>query len=196
MSVTHVISGGLAQGRHVKPQAIPASFRFGTPRPPVLVMTADRTRRVGRPTTRRAPAAAVLDPLVAEAADTALESLDLLEQRAGEIARDVRWNRSAAGRRGLMDLVTGIQSLVQLAVATAEAAGHDLECLGDADGRGASEMTRRAVHALVEDQVAEDWHALAATLESRLIPALDAWRTVFLALTGPLDGGDHTGCAA
>jgi hypothetical protein len=196
MSVTHVIPGGLSESRRVKSQAVSTPLRFGARRRPVLAVTSDRTRRVGRPTVTVRRADADVDPLVAEAAATGIESLGLLEQRAFEAALDFRWNRVVSGRRGLGDLVNGIQSIVTLAVSAAEATGVDLECLCAIDGRGASEATRRAVTGLIADQQSEDWNGLANTIEQRFIPALDCWRAVFDALTGANDDFDPSGFAA
>jgi hypothetical protein len=137
-----------------------------------------------------------LDPLVVEAAATGLESLRLLERRAAEVALDFRWRRFAPGRRGLAELVSGIQSLVTLAVSAADRVGCDLDHLCGTDGRGASEATRRAVNDLIGDQAAGDWSALANTIERRLIPALDSWRNVFGALVAPFDDPDPFGWVA
>ena len=196
MSVTHVIPGGLSGGRRVKPQAVPTPLRFATGRWPVLVVTSDRARRVGRPTPARTPSALPIDPLVAEAASTGLESLSLVEQRAFEVALDFRWNRLSSGRRGLVDLVNDVQAIVKLALSAAETSGTDLEFLCETDGRGASEATRRVVRALVADQLSEDWLALADTIEHRFVPVLDAWRAVFDALTTSPDDFDPSGFAA
>jgi len=160
---------------------------FGAGRWPVLAVTSDRAPRVGRPTPARRPPAPDVDPLVAEAAAAGLETIGLLEQRALEAALDFRWRRVTNGRRALMDLVNGIQSIVQLAVSAAETTGIDLDFLCETDGRGASEATRLAVNALIADQRSEDWPVLANTLEGRFIPALDCWRAVFDALVGSGD---------
>ena len=187
MSVTHVIPGGLSEGRRVQSRAISKPLQFGAGRWPVLAVTSDRAHRVGRPTTAPRRPSPDVDPLVAEAAATGLETLGLLEQRALEAALDFRWRRVANGRRALMELVNGIQSIVQLAVSAADTTGIDLEFLCETDGRGATEATRRAVNTLIADQRSEDWLVLADTLEARFIPALDCWRAVFDALAGSGD---------
>jgi hypothetical protein len=195
MSVTHVIPGGLKEGRRVNSPAIPAPLRFRARLRAVPSVTSGRAPRVGRPTIAR-PGIADIDPLLGEAATTAFESLDLLERRALETALDFRWSRIAQGRAGLLDLVMGVQSIVRLAVSSAEATGMDLEFLCDTDGRGASEATRRAVHRLIADQDAADWSALASTLQQQFIPALASWRAVFLALIGAGGDFDPSGRAA
>jgi hypothetical protein len=196
MSVTHVIPGGLTEGRRMNSPAIPATLRFRTRPRPVPAVTSGRAPRVGQPTIARPRVAAGIDPLVAEAATTALDSLDLLERRAFETALDFRWRRVAQGRAGLADLINGVQSIVRLAVLAAEATGMDLEFLCDATGRGASEATRRAVHRLIADQDPGDGLALASTLQQQFIPALASWRDVFQALTGAGGDFDPSGRAA
>jgi len=195
MSVTHVIPGGLKEGRRVNSPAIPAPLRFRSRPRAVPAVTSGRAPRVGWPTIAQSGISGI-DPLLAEAATTALESLDLLERRALETALDFRWSRVAQGRAGLRDLVSGVQSIVHLAVSAAEATGMDLEFLCDTDGRGASEATRRAVHRLIADQDSGDWSALASTLQQQFIPALASWRAVFLALTGAGGDFDPSGRAA
>jgi hypothetical protein len=196
MSVTHVIPGGLKEGRRVNSPAIPAPLRFRSRPRTVPQVTSVRAPRVGWPTIAQPGVAAGIDPLLAEAATTALDSLDLLERRALEAALDFRWSRTDRGRAGLADLVNGVQSIVRLAVSAAEAAGVDLEFLCDPDGRGASEMTRRAVHRLVADQESGDWAALASTLQQHFIPAIACWRAVFEALIGAGGDFDPSGWAA
>jgi hypothetical protein len=196
MSVTHVIPGGLTEGRRVNSPAIPAPLRF-RPRPrAVPAVTSGRAPRVGWPTIGQPANAVDVDPLVVEAAAAALESLDLIERRALEAALDFRWSRVAQGQAGLADLVNGVQSIVRLAVSAAESTGIDLEFLCDTDGRGASEATRHAVHRLIADQDAGDWAALASTLQQQFIPALASWRAVFQALTGAGGDFDPSGRAA
>jgi hypothetical protein len=196
MSVTHVIPGGLTEGRRVNSPAIPAILRFRTRPRAVPRVTSGRAPRVGLPTIAGPGIAAPIDPLVAEAATTALESLDLLERRALETALDFRWSRIARGRAGLADLVNGVQSIVRLAVSAAEATGMDQEFLCDAAGRGATETTRQAVRRLIEDQDSGDGFALASTLQQHFIPALASWRDVFQALAGAGRDFDPSGRAA
>jgi hypothetical protein len=190
MSVTHVIFGARTAGRRVQPEAILELSRRQPVDWPAPRVTSRRARRVGLPTPRRRPALEALDPLVLEAAVTGLESVGALERQSAEVARDFRWHRIAAGRAGLMQLVEGLQTVVQLAVSAANAAGREPEGIPASGGRSASETTRRAVHALVTDQASGDWHGLAGTIDRLLVPALDAWRGVFESIAGGRDDFD------
>jgi hypothetical protein len=173
----------------VNSHAILAFERAGSRRRPADWVTADRPLRVVRPTPPGiVPIEIRVGRLIAEAVEAGRESLAIIEQRARQAARDFRWHRDREGRQALASVVDGVQSLLQLAMAVADAAGADLETLCGADN--VLVETRRAAHALVSDQAVTNWTALAGTIEQLLMPALSRWRGVF-DLLAPGPSGPH-----
>jgi hypothetical protein len=129
-------------------------------------VTASRPAPVGWPTTGGAAAPDHhVGSLVAEAITAGRESLDLLEERARQAARACRWRRDTTGRDALAAVVDGLQAVVQLAAAAADAVGLDLDAL--------------CMHCGVD--------VLAGTIEQDLLAVLSDWRLVLDLLgSGPL----------
>ena len=186
MSVTHVIPGGLSEGRRVKSRALPSPLKLVLPSDRPAGLSARRPAAVGRSAPRTAPARQAINPLVMQAASTGCESLGILEKRAREVAIEFRFHRTTA-RAGLLDLINGALAVVTLAVSVADATGEDFDTLFERDGINAADATRRAVNQIVASQTASDQSAVAETIERAFIPVLRAWRAVFDALVGPGD---------
>lgn len=122
--------------------------------------------------------------LVNEAIDTALDSLDALEQQARDTARRFRRHALGEAHQGLAHLVESTQTLLQLAVMTAAASGTDIETVCAEHDIAAERDTQTALAALIGRQLEHDWHGLARTLEQPFTAALDGWRAAFNALAG------------
>jgi hypothetical protein len=152
------------------------------------------TRRTGgvETPTRRSPGAA--GPPVEDAVALALDMLDQLQRRAREVADGFRWNRVNEANRGLGELVQSTHTLLRLAMAAASATGSDIEALCVCDGIRVDEETRVAVDQLITHQFAEDWLAVADTIDEDFAPALAQWRLVFEAIGSSTD--DDGGRAA
>jgi hypothetical protein len=133
-------------------------------------------------------------PPVEEAVALALDTLDQLQRRAREVAEGFRWNHVSDANRGLGELVQSTQTLLRLAMAAAKATGEDIEALCACDGIRVDEDTRTAVDRLIAHQFAEDWLAVADTIDEDFAPALAQWRLVFEAIGSSPD--DHGGRAA
>jgi hypothetical protein len=147
-------------------------------------VSAGRPDRVGSPT-RPAPGGpeASGEPTPLEGAiQTALASLEVLEQHAHELADGFRWNQVAAANQGLADLMQGTRTMLALASMTADVTGADLRTLCGAGSQNVDEDTRLAVGRLIECEEQEDWPALADTLDQDFASALGQWRDVFSAL--------------
>jgi hypothetical protein len=152
---------------------------------PADEVTEDRTAGVGELTSdptdeARLPSLA----LVREAVDTALDSIEILERQAKDVARRFRRQALADANVGLSYLVQSTQTLLRLADMTATAAGTTLEAVCESHHISAPADTNLAVSSLIREQLAEDWSALAAVLEQRYLSALAGWRSVFETLGG------------
>lgn len=122
--------------------------------------------------------------LVSEAIDTALDSLDALEQQARDTARRFRRHALGDAQQGLVHLVESTQTLLQLATMTAAASGTDIETVCAEHDITAAIDTQAALAAMIGRQLEHDWHGLARTIEQPFTAALDGWRAVFNALAG------------
>lgn len=147
--------------------------------------TADRPTPVGIPSitpddTSPLPRRA----LVQEAVDTALDSLEILERQARDVARRFRRQTLADANQGLTYLVQSTQTLLRLADMAAAASDTTLEHLCAAHHITAPADTSDAVSNLIREQLAEDWLAVAIVLEQRFLAALAGWRSVFETLGG------------
>lgn len=121
---------------------------------------------------------------MSEAIETALDSLDALEQQARDAARRFRRHALGDAHQDLAHLVESTQTLLQLAVMTAGASGTDIETLCAEHDITAERDTQAALAALIGRQLEHDWHGLARTLEQPFTAALNGWRAVFHALAG------------
>ncbi len=129
---------------------------------------------------------------LAEAVETALAGIDVLDHHARRIARIFRDGRVAEARLGLADLIETTQTMLRLAATAADAAGQDLMTAGDLHGRQLADDTRAVVDALIDAQMAGAWDRLASTLDGDFTSVLGGWRAVFewlAAFGGPHPGG-------
>jgi len=160
-------------------------------------MTEDRRSPVDAPTVS-VPGTAADDgseeTVVADAIATALDSLEVLERHARDVAAAFRWQRPTEGNEQLARLVDASRTLFRLAVVSATVAGADLRrlCAPGGPWTRALHQTRVVVDALIERQFAEDWLAVSEALEGDFPEALHNWRAVFETLqpvpeTGPQD---------
>jgi hypothetical protein len=131
---------------------------------------------------------------VAEAVAAALSALGALERQARDTARQFRTAPGARAQRDLTYLIESTQTLLKLAEATAEEVGANLLAVCRANNDSAS-RTADTVVALMRQQLAHDWDALAETLDGPFIGAMAAWRSVFAAFDTPPDP-DPMGYAA
>jgi hypothetical protein len=145
-------------------------------------LTAARPRPVGVPTvasaarTRRgAPGAVAVD----DAVTTALESLDVIEGYAQEVADAFRWDQVQEACRCFVDLIKSTRMVLELAGATASASGDTLQAAFDAGESRADEEMHEVVNRLIECHMEEDWAALADTLDHDFVEAVALWRRVF-----------------
>ena len=70
----------------------------------------------------------------------------------------------------------------------AGASGVDLTDLCHRHELHAERQTEQAVGELIRQQLLQDWSALAAALDRSFAPALQGWRSVFIALGGTPTG--------
>lgn len=183
MSVTDLGSrtGRFGAPRNIRPFSA-SSGLMATGRSGVSV-TAGRTGGVGRPTPRTALLSTSSGPqMVGEAVRTALQSIEVLNRHAADIAEAFRSDDSAGARRGLRDLLHGTDTLVQLVALSAQVMGLDLTALHGADGLKAESETREVVDQLMAQLLAQDWPGVARTLEEDFTAALGDWRTVIDAI--------------
>jgi hypothetical protein len=158
------------------------------PRRAVVAVPVHRTEGVGAPSGGGLGTAVGPElPPVEAAVAMALQTLDLLQRRAAEVAEGFRWHHVEEANTGLGELVQSTQMLLRLAMATANATGADLAALCAADGVRVDEETRAAVDQLISRQFAEDWLGVADTIDENFAPALAQWRVVFEALGEPPD---------
>ena len=122
--------------------------------------------------------------LVREAIDTALDSVDALELQARDTARRFRRHAIAEAQQGLVYLVESTQTLLALAVMTAEASGTSIDAVCAECSRSVERDTHAALAAMIGRQLEHDWHGLARVIEQPFSAALRGWRDVFLALDG------------
>jgi hypothetical protein len=182
-------------GSPAKIRPIPEAQRRDVDRPVPPGPTGDRPGMVGGPTPL--PADNVDGPtLVAEAAVTALQSLEAIARHTHEVADAFRWNHLALGHGGLSALVQSTQTLLRLAVMAAEVTGTPLEAFCQAGDGRADLMTRAAVDEVIAAQLARDWPALAGALDGAFGEALEAWCDVFGRLVPPAGEPGPGGSAA
>lgn len=154
-------------------------------RRPDDALTVDRTTGVEEPDTEGREQSARHSPaLIREAVETALDSLDILERQAKDVARRFRRQTLADANVGLTYLVQSTQTLLRLADLAASASGTRLDALCAQHHITAPADTDVAVSNLIREQLAEDWPAVAIVLEQRFLSALAGWRSVFEALGG------------
>lgn len=195
MSPSHLGHGARFGGFRHRFRPILSAGAPVSPRRAVVALPTHRTGGVGTPSDHPVqPAATGVQPPVEEAVHLALETLDLLQRRAREVAEGFRWNHVQEANSALGELVQSTQMLLRLALATANATGADLASLCAADGGRIDEDTRTAVDELIAHQFAGDWLAVADTIDQNFTPALAHWRVVFEALGGSDD--DDGGRAA
>lgn len=148
-------------------------------------VTVSRLDGVGRPTIEPdAQAPLPAEALLREAVDTALDSLDLLEHQARDIARRFRRQALDEAHLGLSQLVHSTQTLLRLAAMTAGAAGTDIETLCASHGITAEAQTQTTLSSLIGRQLEHDWHGLAGVIDHSFVAALASWRAVFEVLGG------------
>ncbi len=126
--------------------------------------------------------------LVREAIDTALDSLDALDHQARDTARRFRRFAIDDAQAGLAQIIESTQTLLTLAVVTAEASGTDVTSICARHELTVEDDTRSALSAMIGRQLEHDWHGLARTIDQSFTAALGGWRRLFLALdaaTGP-----------
>jgi hypothetical protein len=188
---------------------ISSNLQFRSVRALPIPVTADRRGRVGLPTigdgavdvddrelddrseTPMSDQPLPTPALVREAIDTALDSLDALEQQARDTARRFRRLAVDEAQQDLAQMVESTQTLLKLAVMTAGASGTDIETVCADHDIAAERDTQEALSALIGHQLAGDWHGLAGAIEQSFTAALGGWRAVFLALAGPTDPYGH-----
>lgn len=127
--------------------------------------------------------------LVREAADTALDSLDALESQARDVARRFKRLAIDEAQAGLAGLVQSMQTLLKLAAMAATATGTDIETLCRDHDLDIEADMHSALAKLIGRQLERDWHGLARVIDHSLVPVLDVWRAVFLALGGTTHHG-------
>ena len=184
MSVTDLGSraGRFGSPRNIRPFSASSGI-LATGRG-VVSVTAGRTGGVGRPTSGQALLSTASGPqMVGEAVRTALQSIEVLNRHAADIAEAFRGDDPAGARRGLRDLLHGTDTLVQLAALSAQVLGVDLRSLRGADGLKAESETREVVDQLMAQLLAQDWTAVARTLDEDFITALGSWRGVIDAIS-------------
>jgi hypothetical protein len=160
-------------------------------------MPVRRLRGVGTPVTGGAAGSGSTTPPppVDDAIALALETLDLLQQRAHEVAEGFRWNRVSEANRGLTEIVQSTGTLLRLALAASKATGANLAQLCEIGDMHVDEVTCTALDHLIAKQFAADWNGVADILDDDFIPALALWRFVFEALRSN-DDDDNGGRAA
>jgi hypothetical protein len=134
------------------------------------------------------------DAAVVEAVRTAIEGLQILEQHAREAALAFRTDHVTEGRDRLASLVETTQTMLRLAVATAETSGRDLDELCRKNNLSVDSDTRAAVDRMIECQLAGDWPELASVLDGQFSSVLRQWQEVFqrLGSIGKPDPGGRT----
>lgn len=185
MSVTDLGSrtGRFGSHRNIRPfsasSGVIAAGRGG------VSVTAGRTGGVARPTPSPGMLATATGPqMVGEAVRTALQSIEVLNRHAADIAESFRGDDPVDARRALRDLLHGTDTLVQLVALSAQVLGLDLCALQGADGLKAESETREVVDQLMAQLLAQDWEGVARTLDEDFIAALGDWRTVIDAISG------------
>ena len=112
---------------------------------------------------------------------SAHQSLPALAAGAATVARAFRGHDLTGAHEQFATLVEAIRTLTMLTVASATAAGADVESLACGVGTGAEVMGAVGVvlDTLAQAQEARDWVAVADTLEFDLAPALIEWGGLF-----------------
>lgn len=115
---------------------------------------------------------------------TAGRSLPDVAAGACQAAGAFRRGDEVEGHRQLSVLLATIRTLVELALASATAAGTDLAELSCGDESASAVLGAAGVvlDSLAQQQRAEDWVALADGLEYDLAPAILQWGAVFEAM--------------
>jgi len=129
--------------------------------------------------------------LVREAIATALEGLDAVEAQAYDAAR--RFRRLAVGEahERLSHLVESAQTLLTLAMVTADAAGTDLDAVCTEHELTVERDTQTALALMIARQLDGDWPGLARAIEQPFVAALHGWRTVFQLIEDALGPWGH-----
>jgi hypothetical protein len=122
--------------------------------------------------------------LIQEAVDAALDALDTLERQTRDVARRFRRGAREEAQTGLTELMHSTQTLLKLAAMAADASGTTLETLCETHQLRVEFQTQVAVNELIQQQLRQDWGALAAALDRAFTAALEGWRGVFIALGG------------
>jgi hypothetical protein len=197
MAASHAGHAAVHAGSPAKIRPIPTRGRKASGTASPATVTAGRTTGVGRPTrlAGRSEEATRL-ALVAEAAASALDGLVALERHARDVADAFRWRHVGPARQGLADLVDSTQTLLKLAVMSAQAARTDLLTLCKTGNGRADEQTQRAADRIIQAQLAGDWPALAHALDQDFVAALGLWREVFETLVSLTGDGAPGGQAA
>jgi hypothetical protein len=153
---------------------------------PAVWVTADRFHPVSGPTGAVPPGPSpVVDPdtayrLVASAVREAVASLGPIEGGIRDTAQTFRWADSRDANRKFVAVVESLRLLASVADMAATATGLDLADLCGPNGAaGFLDEMGHALDQLTAQQFAEDWIAVAATLEESLAPSLGGWRQVF-----------------
>ena len=122
--------------------------------------------------------------LLGETIDMARESLPVLATSARQCAQAFRTGHRPAAQQHLTTLIDAVRTLMALTDASASAARVDLRAV-QKRLTGQDDVFARmslALDALVTRQVAEDWPALATTLEGEFAAAVTAWCRVLDAI--------------
>lgn len=115
---------------------------------------------------------------------SAVSSLPALAAGARRAADGFRGADLSGAHRQLTSLVEAIRTLTMLTVASATAAGVDLDTLecGDATASDVIGAVGVVLDSLAQWQVGRDWLAVADALEFDLAPAITDWGSVFEAM--------------
>lgn len=140
---------------------------------------ASRPHAVGAPTAGPARMRRVTTSAVDEAVTTALESLEVIEGYAQEVADAFRWNQIQDACASFVDLIRSTRMVLELAGTTAGASGASLQAAFDAGESRADEEMHDVINRLIECHMQEDWSELADTLDRDFVVALGLWRVVF-----------------
>ena len=191
---------------------ISSNLRFRSVPAHPLALTVDRRVPVGGPTigslqtsidrdddivvaTPHMPASDVSSrpspALVREAIATALEGLDAVEAQAYDAARRFRRLAVDEAHQRLSHLVESAQTLLTLAMVTADAAGTDLDTVCADHELAVERDTQAALSLMIARQLDGDWPGLARAIEQPFVAALRGWRTVFQVIEDALGPWGH-----
>jgi hypothetical protein len=122
--------------------------------------------------------------LLGETLDMARESLPVLATSARQCAQAFRTGQLPTAQQHLATLIDAVRTLMALTDASASAARVDLAAVQNAltDRDDVFARLSGALDTLVTRQVAEDWPALAGTLEDEFASAVTGWCRVLDAI--------------